>query len=186
MKIFNYLSLALVLFVAACAGPQGDQGPVGPQGPAGPKGDPGTTGGTAFYSTNWVSVSKQSFITNYNKTERYSTIGLQGGAIQTYLTQKTMDGGMVFLYNRTAANKAFVNAVPWDTYFNDAHVTYSFAMEPGLISAFISFSKDVDVNQFFVDEEFRAVIVPPATGARLGHVNWKDYNEVKKVLNLKD
>lgn len=186
MKIVSYLSLAAVLFVSACAGPQGDQGPIGPQGPVGPKGDPGTASGTAFYSTNWVAVSKQSFITNYNKTERYSTIGLQGGVIQTYLTQKTMDGGIVMLYNRTAANKTFVNAVPWDTYFNDAHVTYSFGLEPGRISAFVSFSKEVDVNQFFVDEEFRAVIIPPATGARLGNVNWKDYNEVKKLLNLQD
>ena len=186
MKIAGFCSIALLAFATSCTGPQGDVGPQGPQGQQGPKGDPGTSSGTAFYSTNWVPVTKQSFITNYTKPDRYSTLGLQGGVIQTYLTQKTMDGGIVMLYNRTASNKTFVNAVPWDTYFNDAHVTYSFAMEPGLISAFVSFSKDVDVNQFFTDEEFRAVIIPPATGARLGHVNWKDYNEVKKVLNLQD
>ncbi|WP_428658096.1 collagen-like triple helix repeat-containing protein [Runella sp.] len=185
MKIVSYFSFALLLIVSACAGPQGDTGPVGPQGPTGAKGDPGSSG-TAFYSTNWVAVTKQSFITNYNKTEFYSTIGLQGGVIQTYLTQKTLDGGMVFLYNRVASNKAFVNAVPWDTYFNGAHVTYSFALEPGRISAFVSFSKDIDVSQFFADEEFRAVIIPPASGARFANVNWKDYNEVKKVLNLED
>lgn len=185
MKILSYLSLALVVLVSACTGPQGDPGPQGPQGVQGPKGDPGSSG-AAFYSTNWVSIPKQSFVTNYDQNELYTSIGLQGGAIQTYLTQKTLDGGMVLLYNRVASNKSFVNAVPWDTYFDGAHVTYSFAAEPGKISAFISFSKAVNVSNFFTDEEYRAVIVPPATGARLGNVNWKDYNEVKRVLNLED
>ena len=41
-------------------------------------------------------------------------------------------------------------------------------------------------STYFVDEEYCIVILPPASGARFGNINWKDYNEVKKVLNLKD
>lgn len=179
-------ALVLSVFVWSCGGvgPMGPQGPVGPQGPQGQKGDPGSV---AFYTTNWVPVAKSTFVTNYNKTDFYSSIGLTGGNIQTYLTQKTLDGGMIMVYNRLPTNKAFVNAVPFDTYYKtDTHVTYSFATEPGKISCYVSFSKNIDPSAYFVDEEFRAVIIPPATGARLGNVNWKDYNEVKRVLNLED
>jgi hypothetical protein len=111
---------------------------------------------------------------------------LVGGIIQTYLTQRTLDGGMVLVYNRLPSNKTFVNAVPFDTYYGDNHVTYSYAAEVGKISCYVSFSKAVDANAYFSDEEFRAVIIPPNTGARLQNVNWKDYNEVKRVLNLED
>lgn len=166
-------------------GCRSSEGPIGPQGntgATGQKGDPGVT----FYTTNWVTVAKKTFVDNYNKTDLYTSIGLTGGVIQTYLTQKTLDGGIVMLYNRLPSNKAFVNAVPFDTYLKDTHITYSFAAEPGKISCYVSFSKTLDINTYFADEEFRAIIIPPATGARLGNVDWKNYEEVKRVLNLED
>ncbi len=189
-NIYLFATLSVSIFLLnSCEGPEGQAGPQGASGIAGVAGSNGVKGdpGVTFYATGWITATKKLLVDSYNKTDFYSGITLQAALITTYLTQKTLDGGIVMVYNREASSKAIVYAVPFDTYFKiDNHVTYSFNAEPGKVNCYISFSKNLDPSTYFVDEEYRVVIIPPASGARFANLNWKDYNEVKKVLNLND
>lgn len=89
-------------------------------------------------------------------------------------------------YNRVFGSPAEVWLVPFDYYHDSNHITYSLRLQPKKAIIDINFSKAIDPQTYFVDEEFRIVVIPPASGARLRSINFKDYNEVKRAFNLKD
>jgi hypothetical protein len=189
-KIIYLFSILAIGFLNSCEGPQGEPGPAGP---AGSTGSPGATGakgdaGTVnIQTTAWIKVTKELFASSYSSEDGlFSTnIGINGTAIDN-ITQKTLNEGIVLAYNRVFGSPAEVWLVPFDYYHDGNHITYSLRLQPKKAIIDINFSKAIDPQTYFVDEEFRIVVIPPASGARLRSINFKDYNEVKRAFNLKD
>jgi hypothetical protein len=203
-KFSSYFKLVLVLaiFAASCKGPAGDTGPAGPQGPQGAQGAAGAngsagvtgpagkdgasgTGGAinattspwlATAATDWNVYKEDSTYTNVYVTEKL-------------ITQSVLDKGFVMAYIRFGTDTGYAEALPY-------------ALETGKISFAPGFdAKEGGFMEFYIDLyrrkatapnglSFRYVIIPDLKvvnpGGRLSSINWKDYNEVKRELNLKD
>ena len=112
-------------------------------------------------------------------------MGISGLDELDQITQKVLDDGIVLAYNRYVGGKD-IYLVPFDYYDGDIHVTYSLNIKPQSANFYVYFSKAITPKNYFYDEEYRIIVIPPASGARLASINWKDYNEVKKALGLKD
>lgn len=187
--ILTPILILFVFIISSCEGPQGEPGPTGAAGTPGatgtqgPKGDPGTTN---IISTGWIKASKDVY-SSYYKSENgvfYTGFGITGNSVIDKISQKTLDEGIVLAYNRLV-DGSDIYLVPFDYYDGSNHVTYSFNIEPKSANFFIYFSKAIaDPKTYFVDEEYRIIVIPPASGGRLKGVDWKNYKEVVKALNI--
>ncbi|RFS19698.1 hypothetical protein DVR12_21580 [Chitinophaga silvatica] len=183
------LVFSFVFALAACskdgaqgpAGPAGAQGPAGSAGAAGPKGDPGTA--NVIYST-WQNVLFDSTFIKNGKDSVWS--GEYEGYISApKLTADILTSGSVHVYmNFGTASNPVIAPLP---YVADSVYIGNIAAK-GVIGIFAN----VDASSYYVGNnqtdiyfQYRYVIVPGGVAARSA-INWKDYNEVKKALNLKD
>lgn len=189
MKKITYLfsTLMVVTFLNSCKGPAGEVGPAGPAGAAGAAGPKGDVGTVNISTTGWIKVTKETYAKGYRQEDNvfYTGVGFSGNPVVDKITQKTLDEGIVLAYNRLVGGSD-VYLIPFDYYDGSNHITYSLNLEPKSVNFYVYFSKAIDPKTYFVDEEVRIVVIPPASGARLASINWKDYNEVKKAFDLKD
>ncbi len=183
IQLLNALILSALLGISGCEAPAGDVGPQGAAGIAGEKGDKGPTGDKgAFsgYASDWRVID----VPNWKLT------GFKAVVTQTdaQLTQAILDQGLILAYYRRNApflDNTAVFPMPDET--NEFLFTFKANVGSMDYELFFKQSEPVSPSIFlFWQIKVRYVIVPAAKSGRLANVNWKDYNEVKKALNLND
>lgn len=161
---------------AGATGPAGAAGPAGGQGPAGPKGDEGTA--NVIYS-EWLDV----------------TFDENGVAIVPApgLSNEILNSGAVKIYwNLSNADNPFVVSLPCSvlpTILFDAEETDpNIVINPYLSTDTIILTSNYDVSSSQGISQFRYILIPGGTPAarKAAAVDWNNYAEVKKYLNLKD
>lgn len=190
MQTFSLFALSFVLLTVACKGPQGDPGPAGPQGatgaagpagatgPAGPKGDPGTANVQQInFTAKTHDGSKDLFF-----------------AFPAALTTDVVNRSLFYVYVQQSVKAsdgktyAYWFAVPGETSTGNEYSYYVFAGDAQTSAGL--FLRRV-VNYLAGAEAFTAVrvLAVPAgsvTNGRLAAVDFRNYEEVRRVLGLAD
>jgi hypothetical protein len=188
----SLLGLALLVSIYACKGPQGDVGPTGPQGVSGAAGATGPQGvsgvsGVSIFTSPWSPTATQAnwFVDSNDKTLFRVSILYQPTATLTQAVfQRILDQGLILVYGRFTDDPGAVYLLPLNS--EDEYQLYAIPNNDNnkinidLIWDFVKVPTKISSMQF------RYVMVPPATGGRLAAIDWKNYNEVKKALNLTD
>lgn len=183
-KLFlNLLLFASLLSIHSCKAPAGDVGPQGATGAVGDKGDKGPTGDKGTFSgfaSEWSDIANS----------QWKLTGLKAVHTRTdaRLTQAIVDQGLIVaFYKRNLSFFFDTNAVyPIPDEVNE--YLFTFKANVGSLEYEINYKKPEFINPEFYEWQIavRYVVVPAAKSGRLANVNWRDYNEVKKALNLKD
>jgi hypothetical protein len=180
-QILKFLFFAVIFSVMACKAPVGDIGPQGLAGATGDKGDKGATGDKGAFSgivSAWTEIKPTQWKTTGTKSVFTIT--------DATLTQTILDQGLILAYYRPLPedeSSAVISlADETNTYL------FTFKTNVGTLDYELNFKSAQVVNPSLEDWNIkvRYIIVPPAKTGRLAQVNWKDYNEVKKILNLND
>jgi hypothetical protein len=173
-------------FLLACEAPVGDVGPQGAAGAAGAKGDKGDTGQKGvsnavvspwFSALNWIAASSGiSFVNDFSEPK---------------LTQQIIDKGLILGFYRPLGEDAsgVILPLPDETANYSVSIAGLIWFGQGTISVFLNFRNREVANPSLEDWrkiQVRWIIVPPASTGRLKNVDWKNYNEVKKALNIQD
>ena len=169
------------LGISACEAPVGDPGPQGSAGVAGPAGGKGATGDKGAFSgiaSAWTEI----------KPAQWKLTGTKAvfSITDANFTQANLDGGLLLAFYRPLPEdeSSAVIALSDDTfgYF------FSFKAVTGSIDYEVSFKHPNSINPNMEDWNIkvRYIIVPQAKAGRLKGANWRDYNEVKRILNLND
>lgn len=210
-SIFKLVVL-LAVFGSACKGPAGDTGPAGatgaqgPQGaagaagavgavgPAGKDGKDGTSGSSSNITTSaWIGVAPADWdyypisSTNPALDSTYFEVGIPDKNI----TQNVLDKGAVFVYiNQSDTGYSAISPLPLTiTGNNPSVINYLPYFEtPAGGFLIINFKSTKNRKRPAGTIAFRWVIIKDLTvsNGRLKAINWKDYNEVKRELGLKD
>ena len=202
-QISSYFKLIVVLaiFASACEGPAGETGPagpagaqgpqgaagaagaIGPAGPAGPAGKDGASASSNINTSAWVTAAPNQWSTDADST--FFSIFLTEKAI----TQAVLDKGAVLAYVKAAAAKDYILPLPYSAgAFQISYVPIFDATDGGIMEFdFTPFVEGVapgDIGSL----AFRYVVIKDLNliGGRQKAINWKDYNEVKRELNLQD
>jgi Collagen triple helix repeat (20 copies) len=197
---FFKLTLVLAIFASACKGPAGDTGPAGPAGaqgaqgaagaagatgpagPAGPAGKDGASASSNITTSAWITTPKaswalvdSSYFANYLPT--------------TAITQSVLDKGAVLVYFKDATASGYIIPLPYlANAFQISFVPTFTAQFGGEIEIDFEPYANISPSSFTNDLAFRYVIIKDLNliGGRQKAINWKDYNEVKRELGLKD
>jgi hypothetical protein len=203
MKAFSSifkLAIIFILFSMACKGPAGDTGPAGPTGLKGDPGAAGATGATGatgaagkdgatggsssnITSSTWLTVTPNDWDTD--KDSLFFSVF----AVEKAITQLVLDKGAVIAYFKGSADKDYILPLPFSSStFRISYVPIFDATDGGLMefdfSAILKTRKPNTIGNL----SFRYVIIKDLAliGGRQKAINWKDYEEVKRELNLKD
>ncbi len=186
MKTTFYVFILFFIsqFIISCEGPQGE---VGPQGPAGSKGDQGQKGetGTVNITTSaWISVAGKDWF-SFDGDSTYYNIAFR----EPLITQNLLDKGLIVAYFRFNSDKKYIFPLP--SYLLSSKATISFYPNTDKPEPSIVFETEFEKPTSLVDAgtlDFRYIIVPEASlkSGRFKAVNWKNYDEVSKLLELKD
>jgi hypothetical protein len=180
-KLFSVLILSTILSIIGCEAPVGDVGPQGAAGATGEKGDKGPTGDKGALS-GIISEWKEIKPAQWKLTGRKAVYSIA----DANFTQANLDGGLLLAFYRPMPEdeSSAVIALSDDTY----GYFFSFKAVPGSIDYEVSFKHPNLINPNMEDWNIkvRYVIVPQAKAGRLKGANWRDYNEVKRILNLND
>lgn len=176
------LVLSVVFALASCSkdgdpGPAGPAGPGGPAGPAGPQGPKGDTGTANVIYSGWLDVA-------YQKAADSVTWIAEVDAPK--LSNDILSKGEVKAYvNLGTAAQPVIAPLP---YFDGDYIINVRLVEEtiALISnANLSTITDEDTGEKY--QQVRYVLIPGGTAARqAAGIDWNDYQQVKKHLNLKD
>jgi hypothetical protein len=188
LTLQGILLIACMLMIASCSktGPAGATGPAGVAGPAGSQGPTGATGSTGtanvIYSA-WLNVS-------YVGSD---SLGWQAQISAPKLTDSILNTGSMkvyFNYGSDSANSALVFELPLDGNLGLVAEPYFETQLITIIGGSDLSSYTDNGNHYF---QYRYILVPGGTTALPSSVNggktnidWSDYNQVKKLLGLKD
>ncbi len=201
IKLIFKLSVVLSIFIMACKGPAGDTGPAGPAGPAGPQGAAGAAGANGaagatgpagkdgasaasnITTSAWQNVPKASWLLFPDSSAYYKIFK------ETAITQNVLDKGAVMVYFKGANAQNYILPLPYlGSVFQISYVPSFDATNGGEIE--IDFEPYVDISpaDFQNDLAFRYIIIKDLNliGGRQKAINWKDYEEVKRELGLKE
>jgi len=179
---------AFLLIAAACSktGPTGATGPAGPAGPTGAAGAAGAAGpaGTAnvIYST-WLDA-KYKADTQHNGTV-IDTLGFYFDTTGiTKLTSAILTSGEIKIYINlgTATSPAIIPLPYWDPY---SQISINPTFFTGEIYIYSDYNVSTYLNAGVKQQQWRYILIPGGTTARSA-VDWNNYAEVKKYLNLPD
>ncbi len=181
---------AVFLMIAASCSKTGPTGPAGATGPAGPTGAPGATGATGpagaagsanvIYSA-WLDAKYKPEIATDGSGDTldffFDTTGI------TKLTNTILTSGEVKIYLNlnTAASPAIV-LLPYLELSGVLLTPYYFTNEIQIVSNANPSTQGTGANKVL---QWRYIIIPGSTPARSA-IDWKNYAEVKKYLNLPD
>lgn len=158
------------------AGAQGTAGPSGAQGPAGPKGDAGTA--NVIYS-EWKDVSFDENGLGILQAPGLSNEILNSGAVKVY-------------WNLFTKDDPFIVSLPCSVIpsilFDVADTAPDIVINPYLSKDTIALISNYNVSSEQGISQFRYILIPGGTPAarKASGINWNNYAEVKKYLNLKD
>ncbi|MEP6750767.1 MAG: hypothetical protein ABJB86_23735 [Bacteroidota bacterium] len=187
-QVNSFMALCFItvflLVVASCSktGPTGPAGATGPAGPAGAAGAAGGTGaagpaGTAnvIYSA-WLDVPYQ-----YQSTTPGDTVWFGNIPAPKLDTNILTKGEMKVYWNDNYAKAIDIAPLP----YNDGGSIILVNFEVGNIYLTANFNAGTGTDGTGKFWQYRYILVPGGTGARSA-INWNNYAEVKKYLNLKD
>jgi len=186
----SLLGLALLVFIYACKGPQGDVGPAGAQGTTGATGPQGVSGvaGAGIIASPWSQTVTQ---TNWSLPDpadkTFFSLGIvysPGGMLTQATFQRILDQGLVLMYVRFTNDPGAVYLLP--LHEEDTYQLYVVPNNDNNKIGFDLFWDFVVAPTRISNTQFRYVMVPPMPGGRLAAIDWTNYAEVKKVLNLTD
>lgn len=176
-KSFRFSAVIIFIGMIAFSCQKGDTGPAGPEGPEGPEGPPGAN---VIYSP-WLDVT----YAPGDDDDNDGNPDFYGAAIPAAkLSTSIVNTGDVKVYvNVNTANDPVVIAIPYGT---------------SILSLFyentIELIGDDDYSTFTFQgqkvNQYRYILVPGEETARVMEggkkIDWKNYNEVKAYLQLKD
>ncbi|ANE53714.1 hypothetical protein SY85_24690 [Flavisolibacter tropicus] len=184
--------MVVAIGITSCAkdgevGPKGDKGDTGATGAAGAQGPQGAAGpvGTAnvIYSA-WTDVPFTAI------TSSGTIVGYQAEIKDTKITADIINKGVVKLYwNAGTAAAPGIVALPYiettGLLFPDA-ITINAGFTIGSIVMNANFNASSTTNSSNAKiRQYRYVLIPGGVAGRTD-INWNDYAQVKKALNLKD
>lgn len=161
---------------------QGPAGATGATGPAGTNGNANVISSSTFALNNWVDLTNDG--TNFECSNAISW---------SAISQDIKDKGIVMVYLQDNSNLEWI-ALPYSKSFSlgggYGSVFYSFGINVGLIKIYATgfadagslSSSDFNSYNFIV----RAVAIPSSNRIAHPEVDLNNYEEVKKVFNLKD
>lgn len=187
MKINTYLILFSFLILTACKGPAGEAGPIGPQGLTGDKGATGDLSKFNVIATEWYAFKDTDFIKAYDTKTSMSKVTLSGNKLNQ-LTDNIIKDALILVYNRVTDTPDNIYPLPFTIQAPEYsyQILYGFEVKPKQVDCFVKFTKNILPEEYFIGEEFRVVIIPGPSGARLKNIDLKDYAAVKKAFNLQD
>jgi hypothetical protein len=180
-KLLTVLILTSFLGISGCEAPTGDVGPQGATGATGEKGEKGPTGDKGAFSgivSAWTEI----------KPAQWKLTGTKAvfSIADANFTQANLDGALLLAFYRPLPEdeSSAVITLSDDTY----GYFFSFKAVAGSIDYEVSFKHPNLINPNMEDWNIkvRYIIVPQAKAGRLKGANWRDYNEVKRILNLND
>jgi hypothetical protein len=168
-KLILMLAAGSLILFNSCT-KTGPQGPVGPQGPTGPTGPAGQNGnanvigsGKTFTVNNW----------QYSTTNNYYYASFSDPDI----TSDVVDGGIVEMFRLYTSNNHWAN-------LPDINGNTSIVFDFGL-NAFTIYVQALDgsvpANPGSIT--FRDVVITPSQRQANPNTDWKNYNQVMKVVN---
>ena len=164
------LFLVVALFAMSCS-KDGEAGPAGPAGANGINGTNGTNGNANVIGTNTLTVSSW---TSSNNGALWST-----SLSATGITQTIVDRGMVSVF--IGDSSGAWTSMPYT--IGNASWFYSFGV------GFINIYK-TNTNLAAIanpgSQTFRVVIISPSNRIANPNTDWKNYEQVKRALNLAD
>ena len=184
MKSTSVMLLFTALFFTACkkgdTGPQGEKGDKGDTGATGATGAAGKTGSANVIYSAWMDVT-------FNLVDSFTAVGnIAAPKIVDSIIQK---GDVKVYWNVNTASNPSIVSLP----YHDNGVLFGasdMANIPLVKVGNIYLYSNYNLSSFTTTAgekafQYRYIIIPGGVSARSG-VNWNDYSEVKKYLELKD
>ncbi|WP_394990931.1 hypothetical protein [Emticicia sp.] len=179
--------IAFISLLIACKPPVGDIGPQGVAGAAGAKGDNGDVGEKGTFSaivSDWKEIIPSKWQRNGSDLSFYALFE------EPKLTSNIANKGLVLGFYRTLPEdeSSVILPVPDETANYSLGISAISANTFNYVWFVLDFRNLAVKNPNLEDWNIkvRYILVPPASTGRLQNVDWKNYNEVKKALNIKD
>jgi len=175
------------LVIASCskdgpAGPAGAAGPAGPAGAAGATGPKGDTGVANVIYSPWLDATYTADTIHTGAI--IDTIGFYYLAAAPKLTNAILTTGEIKVYINleSAATPRIVPLPYFDPYFG-------ISVNPTFSNALITLYSNLNVSTYtdtgIKYQQWRYILIPGGKPARSA-IDWNNYAEVKKYLNLTD
>lgn len=189
-RFFGTLFIASLLM--ACSkdgndGATGPQGAQGEQGPAGAQGENGLDG--ADGQTGTANVIYSPWLDSGFNTPIASPVG-SFSIDAPEITQEIIDSGIILVYGKDDGNVIY--ALPVTLHNSSTDETYYFSFEdPGILEIHVAEINSAFLNEIFIDNEFRYVIIPggnPTSGKSASLVDYSKmtYEEIAAHFNIQD
>ncbi|SOD77995.1 hypothetical protein [Spirosoma fluviale] len=194
-----FLSLTIVVFLAACkgeVGPKGDTGATGSAGAAGATGPTGTTGATGATgpqgATGAVGPTGPSSITQVTYASSFSLAAANANFnlnLPGYITKAVIDKSLVVVYLQSPSLGPQVYQIPGNMGGVNGdvfgYVIYASYPTVQTINVYRTASSGVSLTQISLA---RVLIIPAATvvNGRKAAVDFNNYEAVKEFYNLTD
>jgi hypothetical protein len=177
MQSKSTLRLTALLVVVSLVFANCKKGDVGPEGPEGPEGPVGSA--NVIYS-GWLDV-KFTAVTDPNLPAGT----FKGTIAAPKLTPALLSSGdMKVYFNFGSAASPDVVPLPLADPFYQIFFTVDFFPQSIEILASDDASTITQSNVKY--QQYRYILIPGGVQARRAHINWNDYNEVKKTLGIPD
>lgn len=183
---FKYLliiisSLALI-GILGCEGPEGPTGPAGPQGEqgaVGPEGPQGPAGTANVIYSDWMRLGDVSSPADTSiLASNYARYHIEAESI----TQDIIDMGNIHVY---FSLRGMVTALPFSIaqrFDRSIRITYA-TLQPGILTILSQYSDNTTVN-INSDTQFRYILVPGGTPAKVNLPDFNDYNAVVEFYGI--
>ncbi len=168
---------------AGPAGPAGAAGPGGAQGPAGAKGDAGTA--NVIYSA-WLDVAYEADTLHEDNGTKIDTIGFIATIDAPQLDNAILTSGEIKAYvNLNSAAEPVIAPIPYFSIFDGVSIEPVYYLNS--IELYSNLDASTVTAQGVKFRQYRYILIPGGVAARkASSIDWNDYNQVKKYLNLKD
>jgi len=175
---FTCCFVAAFLLIAAACSKTGPTGATGPAGPAGPTGATGATGAAGPAGTANVIYSDWTTLNFAVDTQHVGavidTVGSHYSWTVAKLTADILNKGEIKVYINLGTTAA-PDVVPIPYFDGQIILNDEFSLNTIFMYS----------NVYVSGIPFRYILIPGGTGARSA-IDWNNYAEVKKYLNLKD
>lgn len=187
LKITAIAFVAVNVLLTSCSkeGPAGATGPAGAAGPAGAQGPKGNEGTANVIYSDWLDVGFSADTVHIGSV--IDTIGYFASIDIPKLDNEILTSGEIKLYvNTNTADEPFISPLPYFSIYDGVSI------EPVYYLNTVELYSNIDAGTITFQgvkyQQYRYILIPGGTAARKAGpaVDWNDYNQVKKYLNLKD
>lgn len=167
---------------AGAQGEQGEEGEEGGQGEQGEEGEQGETGTANVIYSPWIASGFDTPIASPN-----GSFSIDAPEI----TQEVIDSGVILVYGKDDS-PGTIYALPLTLHSTVTDESYYFSFEdPGTLQIGVSEINGAFLNNIFIDNEFRYILIPggnPTSGKTGSLVDYTKmtYEEIVMLFNIKD